>query len=124
MNNWFTKNGKVLTNNGKIRGCCCSEPCTDWVASGGTGYLCSYVRWDRTGDDCPSGTLFMNLRYSRDFTWISACNSSSIDLDEPYGETKLYTIWVPEGCNDVWSNYVLLGDKMFIFLHSWSWVAD
>ena len=25
MNNWFTKNGKVLTDNGKIRGCCCCE---------------------------------------------------------------------------------------------------
>ncbi len=23
MTNWFTQNGKVLTNNGKIRGCCC-----------------------------------------------------------------------------------------------------
>lgn len=25
MNNWFTKNGKVLTIDGKIRGCCCGE---------------------------------------------------------------------------------------------------
>lgn len=25
MNNWFTRNGKVLTNNGKIRGCCCDD---------------------------------------------------------------------------------------------------
>lgn len=26
MTNWFTQNGKVLTNNGKIRGCCCDGP--------------------------------------------------------------------------------------------------
>lgn len=25
MTNWFTRNGKVLTDNGKIRGCCCVD---------------------------------------------------------------------------------------------------
>lgn len=123
MTNWFTQNGKVLTNNGKIRGCCCSEPCTSWSPYG-FGWGAAGNGFERSGDDCPSGTLHFSIinRTGGDRTWTYCGNNLSVP--ESGDDYDNYSVVIPEGCNLLSAPIVNFPNKYRYWLSSWSWVED
>ena len=123
MNNWFIQNGKVLTDNGKIRGCCCN-PCTSWNPYG-FGYGSLESGFKRSGDNCPSGTLHFRIlnRTGGDRTWTYCGNNLSVPntIGDDYDD---YSVVIPEGCNLLAAPIISSPTIYRYWLDSWSWVED
>ena len=122
MTNWFTQEGKVLTDNGKIRGCCCG--CTSWSP---IGFALGSVSngFERFGDNCPSGTLHFSIYNASgyDRTW-NYCGNTLFVPKSSGGNYDDYSVVIPEGCNSLGAPPIYNPSIYRYRLDSWSWVED
>lgn len=97
MTNWFIQDGKVLTVDGKIRGCCCAAPWVKFTRDWGS------LGWARTGSYLPAGVMhFTAYVMGTHFTHLHACGEMSTPAFVP-NSTASYTIFVPEDCEEIYS---------------------
>ena len=122
MTNWFIQDGKVLTVDGKIRGCCCG--CTSWSPR---GFALGSVSngFERFGDNCPSGTLHFRIYNGTgaDRTWTYCGNNLSVPQSIG-GDYDDYSVVIPEGCNLLAAPINNFPTINRYWLDSWSWVED
>lgn len=124
MTNWFTKNGKVLTVNGKIRGCCCGS--CDWSVHGFTDspWASQSNGWTRTATDCSSGTMYFSLKSSRNLNCFACGNQIDIQYYYEGGHLafKDYSIQVPSGCQTIAIPVsITLVTNTWLALGDWHW---
>ncbi len=105
MNNWFTKNGKVLTINGKIRGCCCQAVWQRVTLQDQFGIEeWGAIKWKRSGGYMPAGTFYFRayIYNSTHYKRVYACGEQSEPEFVGY-TTAVYSIFVPEDCDEIYS---------------------
>ena len=100
MTNWFIQDRKVLTVDGKIKGCCCQAVWQQVTLQDQWGA----IKWKRSGGYMPAGTFYFRayIQSATHYKRVHACGEQSAPEFVGY-TTAVYSIFVPEDCDEIYS---------------------